>query len=121
MDAHMTREHLQLHTTLMLKDLYPIHIAGASMFLVNQSDEDRVLTLADSPDGSTWTTQLVALGGANPVASVTIMAQGNAMIAFSTMEKYLRLSLDARCEEGVSVDLVQFPHGDRDSVDNPWY
>ena len=119
-DERIQRDHFVVNQVFMLPDdLYPVHVAGMSLFCYNASEyhesaipptpEASVLSIQDSPDGTTWSAVTFSVGGEAPVLTHTIQPGGKSVLLFTSQEKYVRISLAANNEAGVYVDAVQYP------------
>ena len=105
---NVERDQLVLWESETLHQLRPIHFAGAALLTHNAGDEDVVLSVEESADGTTWSTVLLSTPTTAGNVSLTLTGLSYAVIAFQSASAYVRLSLTARSTKGVYCSLVQY-------------
>lgn len=88
---------------------YPIHFAGMCIFARNDSNNNSVIRVHESADGTTWSLVLLSTHTTAGLASVTIVGLSYQAILFTSDQKYVRISLAASNPEGVHCSLAQYP------------
>lgn len=89
--------------------LLPIHFAGAALFCANTSPANRVVSVEDSPDGTTWTPVLVSTHANSGLLNVTVVGYSYVAVLFRTAQPYVRISVTPYSPEGVECWLVEYP------------
>jgi len=111
----MSSERLQTSYHLLKDNLvfndYPIHYAGATLFIRNDNDVPVTLRLQDSADGSTWNLLLFSTTAQAGLGTITVQEQAFVAIHFTTAEEFMRVSVTAptSIDKGVFMYLAQYP------------
>jgi hypothetical protein len=96
---------------------FPIHFGGMSVALNNSGGVTAVVSVDDSPDGTTWTPVLFSTDTLSNLLNITIVGRGQQQILFESIQRYVRFRLAENVEGGVQGRWHQFVPRARKSVE----
>lgn len=96
---------------------WPLHFAGAGLFMRNDSQNNCVMQVHDSDDGTTWNLVLLSTHALAGLANVTLVGLSYQVVLFTSARRYVRVSLTADNPQGVYYSLVQYPPKPREGAE----
>ena len=101
------RTYERIKDNVVLED-WPIHFAGAGLFIQNPMDHDVIVTIEDSVDGTTWAPIVYSTPDSAGNVGVTLTARSYRAFLFVTANEYVRVSITPTTGYGVAMSMFQF-------------
>jgi len=99
--------------THQLQEQYPIHFAGACLFLANSTNADVVVSIQESADGTTWVPVTFSTHTVAGNLTITVAEQSYAALLFVSSALWIRfMAVDLAGEpvrNGVFCYLCEYP------------
>ena len=112
-DKPVIRESFDVRDNYVLLDLYPIHFAGAALFVSNPSDEVVTISIDESDNGTTYTPVVFATPATAGNLTIDLVEQSFVAILFVSASKYFRVSAENAAGDPVDQRVMcwvcQFP------------
>jgi hypothetical protein len=116
------REYFRLYDQYTLSN-YPIHFAGAALFLTadrrplaaNEAAVTHTFVVEESSDGTTWSVVLLSNHTNSGLLQGSVVGSSQAAYVFTSSAAYVRIRLLEESTQGVHIHLVQFPPRPREA------